>query len=152
MRTFDILIGHSIGDIIFGMSREDARLLLGDYREFKASFEKQINPFDQFSLCNLGYDKNNKVEYISFHTFQEIELKLNDRIISNMTPLELFSYINKLDNNVDIEEGGVSFESDTLGISASFEKTPVVLLSTEEEILCEKLESITIAKPGYWSK
>ncbi len=151
MKTFDITIGKSVGDIFFGMSRDEARQLLGEYREFENNLIK-INSFDQFAFCNLGYDENNKVEFISFNEFNTIELKLENKIISSMSALELYAYISKLDKNLELEEGGVSFESNTLGIAAYFEKTLATDSSTNEEIAYQKLETITVVVPGYWNK
>ena len=61
-------------------------------REFENSLVK-MNIYDQFSLFNLGYDANNKVEFITVHSLNDIALKLNNRIVSDMSGLELFSFI-----------------------------------------------------------
>lgn len=151
MKTFDITVGKSVGDIFFGMSRDDARQLLGEYREFKNNFVK-MNSFDQFAFCNLGYDENNKVEFVSFNDLNVLELKLENKTISSMTALEMFAFINNLDKTVVVETGGVGFESNTLGIAAFFEKTPAIDETIQKEIVYEKLESITIAVPEYWNK
>lgn len=151
MTTLEIILGKSIGDITFGMARSEARNLLGVYREFR-SYVKNVNSYDQFSFCNLGYDANNEVEFISIHSVNEIALMLNNRIISDMAPLELFSFIRKLDPSVELEDGGVGFVSHFLGFAAYFEKTPVLLLSIEQESECQKLEAVTIAVKDYWRK
>jgi hypothetical protein len=151
MKTFDVIIGKSVGEIVFGMPRNEARLLLGEYREFNNNLVK-MNSFDQFAFCHLGYDENDKVEFVCFTVLKDVELKLENRIISRMSSLQLFAYVNKLDNTVELEESGISFESNTLGVAAYFEKTPATDTNTGEEIIFEKLASVTIAVPGYWNK
>lgn len=151
MRTLKIILGKSVGDITLGMTRREARNLLGEYREFRNG-TINMNTFDQFSFCHLGYDVNDKVEFICIHSFNEVALSLDNIIISEMSSLELFSFISKLDPNVELEDGGVSFESNALGIAGYFEKTPALVLSTEQEIMFEKLETITVAVIGYWKK
>lgn len=151
MKMYNIILGKSAGDIVFGMSRSEARKLLGEYREFKNS-QVEMNSLDQFTFCILGYDKENKVDFVSFNLFKDIELKLENRVISSMTALELLAYISKLDKAIEIETGGAGFESNTLGIAAFFEKTPANDESNKEEIVYDKLGAITVAVPGYWKK
>lgn len=151
MKTYEIIIGRSVSDIVFGMSRGEARKLLGKYREFKNT-QVEMNTLDQFTFCILTYDKDDKVNSVSFNLFRDIELKLENRIVSSMTALQLLAYISKLDKTVEIETGGAGFESNTLGIAAYFEQEPSTSLSTEDEILYDKLGSITVAVPGYWKK
>jgi hypothetical protein len=151
MRTLEITLCKSVGDIILGMDRSEARQLLGDYREFSNS-AVATNTFDQFSFCHLGYDADNKVEFVCIHSLNEVALSLYGNIVSDMASLELFSFVQKLDPEVELEHAGISFESNALGIAAYFEKTPVLVLTTEQEIICEKLETITVAIKGYWKK
>lgn len=151
MNAFEIKLGYSAGNINFGISRDDARKLLGEYREFKDPII-DVNSFDQFNFCQLGYDGNDKVEFICFDIREGVVLKLNNKTISGMTALRLLAFIKELDPAVEIEKGGGAFESNTLGLAAYFECEPVTLLSTEEETIAEVLKTISVATKGYWNK
>lgn len=151
MKTFEIILGKSVGDINLGMPRDNVRQLLGEYREFNNNLIK-MNSYDQFAFCNIGYDQNNNVDFISIFIFKNIELTLENKSISNMSSLELFSFIYNMDKSVDLENGGVSFENNKLGFAAFFEKEPALTLSTNEEIFYEKLKAITVTVPEYWRK
>lgn len=147
----EIVIGKSVGNIALGMTRSETRDVLGKYREFQNS-SVDMNSFDQFSICSLGYDENNKVEFTSMNSLDETTLTLNGATVTEMTPLQLFSFIKQLDPEVNLETGGTSLESNTLGFAVSFEKEPALILSTEKEIICERLETVTVAVKNYWLK
>jgi hypothetical protein len=149
MSRLEIILGRSVGDINIGMKRSEVREMLGDYREFKIDAEG-MNTFDQFSEFNIGYDENDQVNFISIHLPNNFKIEFNGKIISEMSSLELFSFIKDLDSNVELEPGYQHFNSNVLGFAASFKKTSVLLLDTEEKRVCEVLESITVAVRDYW--
>jgi|GEM_PF-1190378 len=151
MKTYEIVLGRSAGDIVFGMPRSEARKLLGEYCEYKNT-QVEMNSFDQFAFCILGYDKDDRVDFASFNLFENIELKLENKIISNMTALQLLAYISKLDKTVEIEAGGAGFQSNAMGIAAFYEESPATDDSFQKEISYDRMESIAVAVPGYWDE
>lgn len=150
MSRLKIILGRSVGDISIGIKRSEVRKMLGDHREFKVDIEG-TNTFDQFSEFNIGYDENDQVNFISIHSPNNFEIEFDGKIISEMSSLELFSFIKDLDPNVELEPSYQHFNSNVLGFAASFRKTYVLLLDKEEKRVCEVLESVTVAVRDYWN-
>jgi len=148
MQKFIIKPLVAVGNINFGMERSEARKILGDYSEYK-NRQTDINTADCFAVCQVFYDDNNCVEFIMFHNLNDIELQWEDRIISDMTKDELISFFSERDDNLDIEIGTVSFESNKLGVACYFVKD-VYFDAEENEIEFDKVETISFAGENYW--
>ena len=72
IRVWEFVPLKSIGPVIFGMSREKVRRILGNYEEFRKSRFSR-NTTDDFSFCHVYYDTANQVNAVEFFG-NEIEI------------------------------------------------------------------------------
>ncbi|MEE0264641.1 MAG: hypothetical protein UD936_03350 [Acutalibacteraceae bacterium] len=89
MMKFNIIPNEAVGDVLFGMTREEVRGILTG---FKAEFKKSIyseNTTDDFGCCHVFYDEHNKCNAIEF--FEKCELIYNDVNLFELSPDELKS-------------------------------------------------------------
>ena len=93
----------SVGEIKFGMKRNEVRSILGNYSEYK-NRQTDTNTADCFDICQVSYNKDNCVEFIMFHELSEVELKCGNKILTKMTKDELILYISEIDKDIDLEK------------------------------------------------
>ena len=75
---FDAVPTVSVNGVTFGMSREKVRSLLGTATEFYKC-KDDINTTDDFEVCHVFYDENDKCEAIEI--FYESEVYVNGSLI-----------------------------------------------------------------------
>lgn len=75
---FDAVPTVSVNGVTFGMSREKIRSLLGTATEFY-KFADDVNPTDDFKVCHVFYDENDKCEAIEI--FYEVEVYVNGSLV-----------------------------------------------------------------------
>lgn len=128
--SFELKPYVSVGNIIFGESRETVREKNGEFREFKKSkFSK--NTTDDFSKFHVYYDKDNKVEAVEF--FGECSVVFNEVDLFSKTFDELKKIFEDESNEED--ESGIIFKK--FGFS---------IYSPEKN----KAETILAFKKGYY--
>ena len=75
---FDAVPTVSVNGVTFGMSREKVRSLLGTATEFYKC-KDDVNTIDDFEVCHVFYDENDKCEAIEI--FYESEVYVNGSLI-----------------------------------------------------------------------
>ena len=132
MRTFRIELLLRVGELRFGMSRDDVRAALGDFKEFKKTkFSK--NTTDDFKFCHAFFDAQNKLEAVEFFTDTDVKLALNSIGIFELDYNELVKYVKGLDDALEINADGFNSKK---GISVY---AP-----------CGKTETVLLTADGYW--
>jgi hypothetical protein len=97
-KTVKAIPNVSVGGIKFGMNRDAVRKIINnEYSEFK-KHQKVKNTADDFGLCHVYYDENNKCEAIEF--FDDVEILLGNKTIFPSTLSNVKQMIN------DIEKDG----------------------------------------------
>lgn len=74
MKKLNVTPLCQVGDVHFGMSREEVRALWGTATEFKKS-KYSKNTTDDFGFCHVFYDAENRCEAIEI--FGEAEVVIN---------------------------------------------------------------------------
>lgn len=118
-----------VGEVEFGMSREEVRTLLGEAKEFY-KFEDDINTTDDFGFCHVFYDQDNKCEAIEI--FSEAEVFCNDTLIF---PTDFITAKKAISDFEEDDEGLISY-SQSIGIYAPD----------------GDMESILFGKTGYYDE
>jgi len=118
-----------VGEVEFGMSREEVRTLLGKATEFY-KFEDDTNTTDDFGFCHVFYDQDNKCEAIEI--FSEAEVFCNDTLIF---PTDLITAQKAISDLEEDDEGLISY-SQSIGIYAPD----------------GEMESILFGKTGYYNE
>lgn len=97
-----------VNGVVFGMSRSEVRVILGDnYKEFKKNkFSKTTT--DDFGICHVFYSIDGKCEAIEI--FDGCEISVNGKPIF---PIDISSIKGRID---DLEEDAGSFISKKLSI------------------------------------
>lgn len=132
MNTITVELLRKVGDIYFGMSRLQVRDIMGEYKEFKKSkFSK--NTTDNFDICHVYYDLNNKCEAIEL--FGEVNIKIGEEIILPNKFDKVCSILSKIDKEIEIEVDGCTSINYSIGVYSPN----------------GKVESILFAKEGYYS-
>ena len=148
IRRFEVTPTRSVGDIGFGMKRSEVRSLLGGFSEYR-NRPKDKNTADCFDICQAFYSDDDDLEFIMFHELDDIELKCEGKTLNKMTKDELFSLFKKLDPDISIETGNVSFESNKLGVACFFENESVTGPDGKRHDI-DKLETISFAIKDFW--
>ena len=143
----------SVGEIQFGMDRRKVREILGEYSEYR-NREEDVNTADSFDICHVFYSESDKVEFIMFHTFDDIELKWDSQELTKMTKPELVSLFSSLDEKLSYEydyyeTNIVSIVSNALGIACYFE-TDVDFDEDDNEIETDIVATISFAIKDFW--
>ena len=129
MKTFRIELLTRVGEFFFGMAREDARKILGEYSEFKKSkFSK--NTSDDYKICHIYYDTQNKVEAIEFFRDMDVELELNNIALFEREYIDLANYVKGFDAGVEIKSDGFVSKKG-ISVYAPSGKTETILLTSE---------------------
>jgi hypothetical protein len=153
MRQFIIKPLISVGEIEFGMDRSKVREILGEYAEYR-NREEDVNTADSFDLCHVFYSEINKVEFIMFHSLDDIELLWENQELTKMTKAELVSYFTLLDENLSFEydyheTNIVSIVSNALGLACYFEKD-FDFDEDDNEIETDIVATISFAIKDFW--
>lgn len=125
----DVVPTRKVGEVEFGMSREEVRALLGDATEFY-KFEDDSNTTDDFGFCHVFYDQDNTCEAIEI--FSEAEVFCNDALIF---PTDFIAAKKAIPDFEEDDEGLISY-SQSMGIYAPD----------------GDMESILFGKTGYYAK
>ena len=81
MKCWTLNPTKSIGDIIFGMSRDEVRkVLFNDFIEFQKT-DSCENTADDFGYCHVFYDKDNRCGAVEIFDSESINVTFNDVII-----------------------------------------------------------------------
>ena len=118
-----------VGEVEFGMSREEVRTLLGKATEFY-KFEDDSNTTDDFGFCHVFYDQDNKCEAIEI--FSEAEVFCNGTLIF---PTDFITAQKAISDLEEDDEGLISY-SQSIGIYAPD----------------GEMESILFGKTGYYDE
>ena len=133
MNKLDFLPYNGAGQIKLDSAREEARKILGTFKEFrKTKFSK--NTTDDFSFCHIFYNEQNKVEAAEFFDSTEFLFKGKNLFSSSFTGLKSFLK----SNAIDFQEDDSGLRSDAIGLS---------VYSPDKE----KIETIFIYQRGYYS-
>ena len=143
----------SVGEIEFGMDRGKVREVLGEYSEYR-NRKEDANTADSFDVCHAFYSEKDKIEFIMFHSFDDIELILENQILNKMTKPELVSFFTLRDENLSFEYDYyetdiVSIASNSLGIACSFAKD-INYDENDNEIESDIVEAICFAVKDFW--
>jgi hypothetical protein len=132
MYKVDFLPYSGDGHIKLDLAREEARKILGTFKEFKKTkFSK--NTTDDFSFCHVFYSEQNKIDAVEF--FDTTEFLFKSKNLFSLTFSELKTFLKS--NSLDFMEDDSGFKSDGIGLS---------VYSPDKE----KIESILIYKRGYY--
>lgn len=116
-----------VGDVRFGMTREEVRRIFGYAKEFKKSpFSKTTT--DDFGFCHVYYDADNKCEAIEI--FDGAEVKVAGKVVFPGSIRKIKSVIGGLVK----DDCGYTSASYSTGVFASG----------------RKIESILFAGSGYY--
>ncbi len=150
MKKYEVKIGEALGDIKLRMDRQEVRNILGEYKEYrgKAFGTDKLYEQDIFNNFVIGYDNDNRVNFICFTNFKENTVIFDEIDVRELGSYELFYTIYKMDQNLDMELCG--YTSNKLGIGITYEKE-IILDNLETEKVHESLESFVIASKNYWS-
>lgn len=105
----------AVGDIEFGMSRNEVRGILGKYREFKKS-KFSSNTTDDFGYCHVYYDKENKCEAVEI--FDDVTVKIGQQVVFPLAFSKTCEILKVRDGNVEIEEGSCTSLKESIGVYA----------------------------------
>ena len=119
----------NVGDVYFGMSREDVRKILGGYTEFKKNKYSE-NTTDDFKFCHVFYDKENKCEAIEI--FQEVKVKIGDIEIFPGDLKEAVNYLRNIDEKLEIDNVGCISKNKSIGIYAPYSKMESILFGKKD--------------------
>ena len=127
-RKFIIESKKKVGDIEFGNERNLIRSIFKDFKEFKKSkFSK--NTTDDFEICHVYYNIDNKCEAVKFFNKSEIifkEINLFDLNYSDVQ--KMFS---KLDTNLITNSYEITSKEIGISISFSDRKPETILVFSE---------------------
>ena len=130
MRSYRIELLSRVGEIRFGMSREDVRNALGEFKEFKKNqFSK--NATDDFKICHVYYDLQDKVEAIEFFQGMDVKLALNSIGVFEHGYNELIKYVKEMDAAIEIKADGFVSKKG-ISVYAPSGETETVLLTSEK--------------------
>ncbi len=147
MKTLHITLNKSVGEILFHKTtREEVRNLLGTFHPFESGGVS----YDQFDFCHVGYNSEGKADFVCLFDFSNIRLILEGRDLTTFTPLELYLYFQQKDPRLKAEYGPLGFESNSLGVGATFTKEPVISEDSETRMLCDAVDTIAFAVKDYW--
>ena len=150
-KTFNITPFVSVGDVIFGMDRDVVRNIFGDFLEYKC-FADDLNTADCFDICIAHYDMNNKIDFISFHDLNNVELNFGQTVLTSMNKEEIIKFCAEQDKNLMIEDYGygvVSVESNEIGVACYFE-TDTATDENGNRIVIDKVATISFAIKDFW--
>ncbi len=116
-----------IGDIIFGMKRNDVRSLFDNkYTEFKKSkFSKTTT--DDFSKCHIYYNENNVCEAVEIFNDSKIDIYMDNKKIF---PINL-SQLKEIFSDIEEENGSYISKSKSIGIYAPDGQVESILFGDE---------------------
>ena len=125
---FDAVPTVGVNEVKFGMNREKVRSLLEAATEFY-KFDDDINTTDDFEVCHVFYDENDKCEAIEI--FYESEVYVNGSLIF---PTD-FETAKKVIEDFEEDADGLISISKSIGIYAPY----------------GNMEGILFGKAGYYS-
>ena len=131
MQNFDIILLQRVGNVFFGMARDNARNLLGEFSEFKRN-KYSKNTTDNFGFCQIAYNTQNEVEAIGFFRYNsDVKLFLDNISLFDIEYKELVAYIGELDNELQIDSDGFS-SNKGIRAYAPEGKTESILLTAKD--------------------
>lgn len=131
MRVFKYEPYKKVGLLEFGMSREQVRKIMGEYKEFrKSKFSK--NSTDDFGDCHAFYTQNNTLQAVE--VFNDAKLEMGNYNIFDFDYDKLESFFLGFDNNLELSND--SMISKALGLSVYAPN--------------KKIESILVFQEGYY--
>ena len=114
-----------VGDIEFGMKRQDVREKLGlEYKEFNKTIDS-VSKTDDFGGFHVFYNENDEVEAVEI--FDGIELSMDDIVVF---PIE-FSEIESLFKGIIKDEYGYTDVDKSIGISVNDGKVESILFGNK---------------------
>jgi len=129
MKTFRVELLERVGEIRFGVAREDVRKILGSYSEFKKSkFSK--NTTDDFKFCHAFYDIQDKLEAVEFFPGMDVKLILNSTSLFELEYDRLVKYVKSIDDDVEINPDGIQSKKG-ISVYAPYDETETILLTAE---------------------
>jgi hypothetical protein len=127
MRTFRVELLERVGELRFGMARDDVRKALGEYKEFKKT-KLSKNTTDDFSFCHAFYDGQNKLEALEFFPGMDVKLALNSIGVFELEYGKLLDYVKGFDPNVEVAADGFT-SKEGISVYAPQGETETVLFS-----------------------
>lgn len=113
MKKWIAVPNEKIGNIVFGMNREEVRALFDNkYTEFKKTPFSE-NSTDDFGNFHVYYDKNEKCEAVE--VFGDIEIEMHGKKIFPETVLTLKELID------DLEDDGYGYTSVSCSIGVTLD-------------------------------
>ena len=130
MKSYRIELLQRVGDLRFGMAREDVRKSLGEYKEFKKG-RSSINTTDDFKFCHAFYNAQNKLEAIEFFQGMDTKLALNSIGVFELEYEKLKNYVKDMDEDIKINPDGF-ISKKGISVYAPTGKTETVLLTSAD--------------------
>ena len=133
MKAFAFIPLKSIGEVVFGESRENVRHKLGAFQEFKKT-NRAKNTTDDFGFCHAYYDVEDKCEAIEF-VRNETSVMWEDRDIYAYDYKTLEQFVASHDDALDIDSSGFISK-----------KLQLAVYSPDKETI----QAILFAREGYY--
>ena len=127
-RKFIIESKKKVGDIEFGNERNLIRSIFKEFKEFKKSkFSK--NTTDDFEICHVYYNIDNKCEAVEF--FNESEIIFNEINLFDLNYSDVQKMFSKLDTNLITNSYEITSKEIGISISFSDRKPETILVFSE---------------------
>ncbi len=125
MEKWEFKPTKSVGNISFGMSRDDVHKVIGnDFKEFKKSrFSK--NSTDDYGKFHVFYTQDNYVEAVEF--FEEIEIYMDE---NKLFPADI-PIIEDIIGTMEEESGSYIQKRKSVGVYAPDGKVESILLGAK---------------------
>lgn len=123
METYNFIPYTSVGPIKFGEPRNDVRIALGDYKEYKKNKFSE-NTLDDFGSCQVFYNKQNQVEAIELYRNSELIFKGVN--LFSLNESQLVAIVNDPDAQKD--EYSITFPSIGMSITLIDKEPDSILL------------------------
>lgn len=115
MKTYKIVPYQSVGQLIFGMERQEVRYLCGSFKNYPTGFPVENHSVDDFGYQHCYYTPDRKLEAVS--VFPEVTLQYHDQSIIVSEDIQfLLNQLNKIVDDLKYLEFDESYYSQTLGL------------------------------------
>lgn len=128
MNEISVELLKSVGEVYFGMDRDEVRKILGDYTEFKKSRISK-NTTDDFGICHVYYDLDNKCTAVEL--FDDVTIKVSKIITLPKAFDSMCEVLKSMDESLIIEEDSCTSIKLSIGVFALENKVETVLFGKE---------------------
>ena len=123
-----MILLKNVGNIEFGMLRDQVRNLLGECREFKKSKFSSYTT-DDFGYCHVYYTEDNRCEAVEI--FNEVIVRIDNQVIFPLNFLSTCQILKELDGEVQIEKEYCTSIKQSIGVYAPEGKAESILFGSK---------------------